>query len=236
MGWPGNGIFIDGNSTAENAMTGLMQIRNVILADEDTVTTNATNGFNALTWFDSTTFGNTRLANNAEVKLVDPFNLNDPNLTPLMDSPALFGADFNNPRLADSFFVSTTYRGAFGSERWDMPWANYDPQFSNYPIPTTGVEVRQISEMVPKDYVLEQNYPNPFNPTTQVKYGLPKPGYVTLKVFNLSGHEVAMLVDQHQPAGEFSVTFDAAGFTSGIYLFRLSTSSYTAVKKMLLLR
>jgi hypothetical protein len=131
MGWPGSGaqsgIYIDANSTADNATNNLLQIRNVILAGRDTVTTNVTNGFNPLAWFDTPSSGNTRLTTAAAVQLTDPFNLTNPNFTPQAGSPALSGADFTNPRLAGGFFTSTTFRGAFGNTRWDLGWTNYNP-------------------------------------------------------------------------------------------------------------
>jgi hypothetical protein len=84
--------------------------------------------------------------------------------------------------------------------------------------------------------MLEQNYPNPFNPTTQIKYGLPKSGHVTLKLYDLAGREVITLVDQFQAAGEFTVTFNAAGLSTGIYFYRLNVGDYSEVKRMTLLK
>ncbi|MDZ7368128.1 MAG: T9SS type A sorting domain-containing protein, partial [candidate division KSB1 bacterium] len=235
MGWPGtgagSGIFIDANSTADNAMSGKLQIRNVILAGKDTVTTNATNGFNAMTWFDTPAFGNTRLTNAADVMLLNPFNLTNPDFRPASSSPALSGADFTNTRLTDAFFTPTTFRGAFGSgERWDAKWANYNPQYSVNSI-LSDVKVKQ-NAVVPMKYMLEQNYPNPFNPATQIKYALPKAGHVTLKLYDVVGREVATLVDQAQTAGEFTITFNAAGLSTGIYFYRLKVGDYSEVKRL----
>lgn len=235
LGWPGNGIFIDANATADNASNGLLQIRNVILAGRDTVTTNASSGFAPLAWFDTPAFGNTRLATAAEVQLGNPFNLTNPDFMPRPGSPALAGSDFSNARLTDAFFTATTFRGAFGDTRWDANWANYNPQFSSYRNPT-GVKVQQASNRIPAALQLEQNYPNPFNPTTAIVYALPRAGHVSLKVFDVLGHEVLTLVDQAQAAGEYEVMVNAGQLATGMYFYRLQVGDYRAVKRMLLVK
>ncbi len=88
-----------------------------------------------------------------------------------------------------------------------------------------------------KNFVLEQNHPNPFNPTTGIKYELFDESYVTLKVFDLIGREIATLVDKKEAAGIHSVEFDAskyANLTSGIYFYKLTTEKSSEVKKMIL--
>jgi len=85
----------------------------------------------------------------------------------------------------------------------------------------------------PLSYQLQQNAPNPFNPATTIRYSLPKAGFVTLTVFNLMGQEVATLVNGPMPAGNFSVNFDAANLSSGIYFYRLQADDFSAMKKMI---
>lgn len=89
---------------------------------------------------------------------------------------------------------------------------------------------------VPKAFVLHQNYPNPFNPTTTISYQLPTGGHVTLKVFDVLGREVATLVDEVQVLGFKSVKFNADGFASGVYMYRLQAGDLGATKKILLMR
>jgi len=90
--------------------------------------------------------------------------------------------------------------------------------------------------IVPKEYSLKQNYPNPFNPTTTIQYGLPERTFVEIKVYNILGKEVASLVNSTQEAGVHNVTFDATILTSGVYLYKLKTNSYTDFKKMILIK
>ena len=83
---------------------------------------------------------------------------------------------------------------------------------------------------------LEQNYPNPFNPVTTIKYQVGNDGYVTLKVFNSLGEEVAELVNQFQKAGSHKFIFEGKDLPSGIYVYQLTSGSYGESKKMMLLR
>jgi hypothetical protein len=89
---------------------------------------------------------------------------------------------------------------------------------------------------VPDKFELRSNYPNPFNPTTNISYQLPADAHVTLKVYNMIGQEVATLVDGMETAGYKSVTFNADGLASGMYLCRIQAGNFTATQKMQLLK
>jgi len=89
---------------------------------------------------------------------------------------------------------------------------------------------------VPKEFALHQNYPNPFNPMTTIKYSLPEPQYVTLKVYDMQGREVETLIDEQKDAGFHSVTFNGGRLSSGVYFYRLITEKFTEIKKLLLLK
>jgi hypothetical protein len=99
------------------------------------------------------------------------------------------------------------------------------------------VDVKEIEQdKTPTSYKLMQNYPNPFNPTTKIEYLIPKESFVTLKVYNLIGQEIATLVNKHQKAGTYEADFNAEGLQSGIYVARLSADNFTQSVKMTLLK
>jgi len=82
---------------------------------------------------------------------------------------------------------------------------------------------------------LYPNYPNPFNPTTTINYQLPKPGLVTLKIYDILGREVATLENEQKDQGRYSVNFDASRLASGVYIYQIRVDDYVCSKKMLLL-
>lgn len=94
----------------------------------------------------------------------------------------------------------------------------------------------QNSTELAQNFKLEQNFPNPFNPTTKISFSLPQNESVKLKVFDISGKEVATLVNANMPQGQHSVEFNAAGLSSGVYFYKIDTGSFTDVKKMMLLK
>jgi len=85
-------------------------------------------------------------------------------------------------------------------------------------------------------FSLGQNYPNPFNPSTRIKYQVSSISQVILKVYDVLGNEVATLVEEEQPSGSYEVEFDASGFASGLYLYRLQAGNFIETKKMILLK
>jgi len=88
----------------------------------------------------------------------------------------------------------------------------------------------------PDGFSLEQNYPNPFNPTTNIKYQVPELSYLTVKVYDVLGNEIASLVNEEKPTGSYEVEFYGTGLPSGIYFYRIQAGSFVETKKMVLLR
>ena len=91
-------------------------------------------------------------------------------------------------------------------------------------------------DLVPQQYYLYQNYPNPANPNTFIQYDLSQNTHVRLKIYDILGNEVETLVNAEQKSGRYEVLFSADRYASGVYLYRLETDSFTAVKKMVLLK
>ena len=103
---------------------------------------------------------------------------------------------------------------------------------------TTGgvIGINQISTELPTNFSLEQNYPNPFNPVTNIKFSIPKLANVKLAVYDLLGREVESLVNQQLTPGTYEVNWNAAKFSSGIYMYRLVSNDFSMVKKMSLIK
>lgn len=101
--------------------------------------------------------------------------------------------------------------------------------------PAGTTSVNQGSN-IPTGYSLLQNYPNPFNPVTQIKFTIPEKSYVKLSVYNLIGQKVADLINSELNAGEYTVTFNANGLSSGVYIYRLESGNFVSTKKMILMK
>ncbi len=124
--------------------------------------------------------------------------------------------------------VHTASNGVWGSAN------TVNPARFSVIAPTTSINI--ISSETPQNYSLSQNYPNPFNPVTKIKYSIKSSGFVSLRVFDVLGKEVENLVNQNQSSGTYEVIWDASKLTSGVYLYRLESGSYSETKIMTLLK
>lgn len=105
-------------------------------------------------------------------------------------------------------------------------------------IKTNDILTGNISNqtVTPTEYLLHQNYPNPFNPTTKISFEIPKSGLISLKVFDLTGREIATLINEFKTLGKYSVDFNGTNLSSGVYFYKLEANGISEVKKMLLLK
>jgi len=92
------------------------------------------------------------------------------------------------------------------------------------------------SKSTPSDFYISQNYPNPFNPTTIINYSVPTRTFVSLKVFDILGREIKTLVNEEISAGNYSVNFNGAYLSSGVYFYTISAGDFKQVKKLILLK
>jgi hypothetical protein len=126
---------------------------------------------------------------------------------------------------------------------WDTEWVGTGFWHSYLTVQQIGEPVLEIlnESGFPSTTNLYQNYPNPFNPTTTIKYQIPEISFVTIKVFDILGREVATLVNDEKPAGNYEVQFsshsvEGRSLTSGIYFYQLKAGDYSETKKMILLK
>lgn len=98
------------------------------------------------------------------------------------------------------------------------------------------IGIQNISSQIPKVFYVKQNYPNPFNPVTKIKFGLPEASFVFIRIYDILGREVAVLAKELLKAGEYSAEWDASGFPSGIYFYRIEAGGNIKTSKMMLIK
>jgi hypothetical protein len=161
----------------------------------------------------------------------------------------LFAGADSNPLMQGGSFVrvkfkvignaGTTTNVTLSKIRWNEGELMNNAATSVIHIGTVNVSAN--TSVIPSDFSLAQNYPNPFNPTTTISFGLPKSGYVSLKIYNVAGVEVSTLVREYLEAGTYNAEWNASNVSSGVYFYQLNVeqngiSSYTATKKLLLMK
>lgn len=148
---------------------------------------------------------------------------------------------------------SMTVAGVSGLKHFDF--AVTSGGIYGYGISSTGIVIKLtdnitginfVNENVPQQFMLYQNYPNPFNPSTKIKFDVPTPlnpsegekfgTNVTMSVFDITGRQVVVLVDEQLNPGTYEVNFDAGKLSSGAYFYKLVAGDYTSSKKMLLVK
>ena len=158
------------------------------------------------------------------------------------------------------FFAATPDSGIFRSENGGSSWTPFNDGLTNMninamvidqkgylyvgtagrglfrTIESTVLSVREISNNMPERFLLAQNYPNPFNPVTRVEFQIRNRGFVTLKIYNILGNEVATLVSEELQPGTYSTSWDASGYPSGVYFSRLQSGSFVQSRKIVLLK
>lgn len=122
------------------------------------------------------------------------------------------------------YLVNAGYKNP--SRRWDS---------TSVDLTLSGINESSEKNIL-SDYKLFQNYPNPFNPTTTIRFSIPKTEYVSLKIYTLTGQEIATLVSDNLNKGDYIYSWNAGSVASGVYLYELRTSTSVKTKKMILLR
>ena len=132
-----------------------------------------------------------------------------------------------------SYYDTNGNETVFAWEVWEnSAWQNHIQILFNYTIVSDADD--NLSDEF--NYSLSQNYPNPFNPTTKISWQTPVSAHQSLRVYDVLGNEVAILIDEYKPAGKYEIDFTAADLSSGIYLIKLETDNYVNTKKMILIK
>jgi hypothetical protein len=142
------------------------------------------------------------------------------------------------------------YKVLNGGHNWSGTAYGYSgPGYKNMDVNTSQeiwnfvkdfvLEPTDISEeqiIIPGKFTLDQNYPNPFNPSTTISWQSPGRSWQTLKVYDVLGNEIAVLINGEQEAGNHSINFNAANLSSGVYFYRLDTEKFSETKSMILIK
>lgn len=115
------------------------------------------------------------------------------------------------------------FAGTSGNSVWKRPLSDV-------------VAVEEIPSVIPTRFALEQNYPNPFNPRTEIRFEITGTGFVSLRIYDVLGAEVATLINENLQPGVYQISWDASGKPSGVYYYRLRTGEHSEMKKMMLLK
>jgi hypothetical protein len=140
-----------------------------------------------------------------------------------------------------TFQIGTLATGSsvyVGFREWVLDAVNDGASYSLDLVKSTAniTGVTHNENIVPDKYSISQNYPNPFNPTTKIDFAIPKSGFVSIKVYDMLGKEVAQLVNEDYNAGSYTIHFTANKLTSGTYFYKIQAGDFTAVKSMILVK
>lgn len=166
-----------------------------------------------------------------------------------------------DPNDTNNIYISTPGWGVFRSTNSGEAWSSLNEGLSALQViqlklhpaitssmyaSTNGAAIFKIEDLLsglielglshPIAYLLLQNYPNPFNPSTTINYQIPELSFVTIKVYDVLGNEVATLVNEEKSAGSYEIEFDGNELTSGIYFYRIQAGNFVETKKMILLK
>lgn len=141
----------------------------------------------------------------------------------------------NWKQVNDSLFKRGDYVNAIAVDNYFL-FAGTQNGGWRIPVSDIVTSVKNDEPNFPKSFYLYQNYPNPFNPTTTIRYEIPKASFVSLKIYDLLGREVATLVNGEKNAGSYEAKFDGSKLSSGIYFYRMKAGSFINTKKFVLLK
>lgn len=167
---------------------------------------------------------------------VQDFTINIPGIELNKDYNIDFYADHNLNGKYDPPPADHTWRITFNSANGDFTEDfMHNTNFTDIEWPG-ATSVEQINSTLPEKFSLSQNYPNPFNPSTTIEFNISKAGFTTLKIYNLIGEEVDVLLSKELNPGTYKINWQPSNLTSGAYFYRLEAENYTETKDMIYLK
>jgi len=150
---------------------------------------------------------------------------------------SLWSKKWGGPQSESAYSIQPTTDGGYivGGVTTSYGAGGADIYITKFSAETTGLD-DPSKKLIPNWFTISQNYPNPFNPLTNIKYQIPEINFVTLKVYDVLGNEVAILVSEEKTMGRYEVKFNAISLPSGIYFYRLQVGSFVETKKMVLMK
>lgn len=151
-------------------------------------------------------------------------------------SEIVINQDTDIKLMFDSLKVAEGYNFYYYVDVWDKSINSHVKRFPEegyMSVILTGIDGNGLTNI---DYSLEYNYPNPFNPSTTISYSIKEAGSVLLEVYDILGARVATLVNEEKSPGKYEVKFNASGFSSGMYFYKITSGEFTEVKKMILMK
>jgi hypothetical protein len=236
LGWPG-GIELTNDNTVRAAGVDSLQIRNNSFFGIKNNKffyfgsgTNPTANVDA-NWLSKAEFENEFVNGSGKVdalaKINDAFNMATFNPMPMQNATYLTTAKFDASVLNDPYFDKVNFRGAFGTERWDLPWANYDPVNTDY-------STTSVIENANSIYSRIICTPNPMKTSTDIQFAIEKTSKVKIDVYNLLGVKLESLVNQEMSAGNYGVKWEAKEVPAGMYFIRMELPNKIITEKVVI--
>lgn len=228
-GWPDAEIYIDGQTTVNNAVSDALKIRNCAFAPSTNPTPIQSTAANwapyadVMDWFDTPAFEDSIQVSVNALKIRDPYNLSDPKYTLLSGSKLNFGAEFDataNPVFNSAFWSKTiTYRGAMGAANWAGTWTEFDPQ--NFVYNRNGVvRMGAVADVAAIEAGVA---PNPTNGITSVNFYMENESEVEISVLNMQGVKVKDVVKGVYGSGENTESFSVSDMIPGLYVVSIKS-------------
>lgn len=228
------GLFIDGQNTSDNAANGLLEVKNTYFAGETTLLSANIATFPIDSWFATSGWGNKTFVSNGEAKLVDPFNLDNPNAQPNAGAPTAGTAAFSASRVNTGFFDKVSYVGAFdgaGSNGdWTCRWAKFATLHNDCFAGHVGtVDIAQYASDI-------KVYPTLAPERATLEINLLESNNLQVDIYGLDGQYFGRQVEEKAATGLNSYTLNTTALPNGFYFVRIQAGNGVATEKLIVVR